>query len=64
MASNEAAPPGGGTPKRGLTQTHEVTMRQAVGRVARAIVIVTVFVFDLAAALAILVTVFIAVGTP
>lgn len=39
-------------------------MRQAVRRVARGIVIVTVLVFDLAASMAILVTVFIAVGTP
>ena len=39
-------------------------MRRALARVARGIVIVTVLVFDLAAALAILATVFIAVGTP
>lgn len=39
-------------------------MRQAFGRVARGIVIVTVLVFDLAAAMAILTVVFIAVGTP
>ena len=39
-------------------------MRQAIGRVARGSIIVTVLVFDLAAALAILVTVAIAVGTP
>ena len=50
-------------PEQGLTRTHEVTMRQAVRRVARGMFLVTVVLFDILTAFAALMLVLIWGGT-